>query len=549
MDNNQNQNSQLDQKQLFFKQMFLLPSDTDTTERGDRHVNSARKLKVRSNLLFIYALVVTLLLLLSANNSLANNNRVAAEPDDSRLALLELKLEQSQMRMLSLESKLAAAVDRAIAAEVPQIEVTAVETNTPQVKVEPKAAINQLPILPVPVPPPPSFFHSSSAPLPIPQPAEPPSSSSALIPLPPVQLETKPQLSTESVTSDDAELKSDAKSQWLGQTNTVYFSSTFEQNQQSQHIADKPVGNSEQTQENSVAAALSEVSAKSDSNLESEQSSKRVEVINLDLLAKLEPEANLAAKSESLLTDEELSTHLSSTPLKGDRILLEKLGTATVADVEFSQTETATPKAIANQAELAVKKEETKLIAKLEDNSATESSSLFSDEDLARYLSSAPLLDDNLLREKLGTISTVAQSKPHDAVEQVGSESLSVNKTEVINFDLLAKLDNSTPELQQELFSDEDLARYLSSTPLLDDEVISRRLNTPATASQLALRDTNDSVGDKAAIEEDSQPSPSTKRTDVINLSLLSKIEAESHLNQKAPTADEDLMQYMTLVP
>ena len=565
-----------DKDRLLFRQMFLLTGDTEAIERDSKGDRLGQKLKVRPNLLSIYAMVVTLLLVLSANNSMANNKQVAVESDLIQLASLERQLEQSQARMLAIESSLIPIVEKAISIELPQAEVTAVKTDIPQVKNKPSAIVNQLPesqlpILPVPVLPPPPFFQSSPSfpALPIPQPAKPSTDLSALTPLPIVEVEPKVQLPTQSLAEDKVEPKLDA-GQWLGHTDAVYYSSSFEQSEkQSQiNIASSEAINKKLDGSLALFMPSNEV-AEPKYSLVTKPSLSLVNAEKPNLLAKAEPQINSVTESKPLFSDEDLSIYLSSTPLLDERTVRQRLGTpASVAQLQSSKAtnnetikidsqEIAVTEAIAATADKAVEAIEKSITAKLEDNSLT--NGLFSDEDLTRYLSSAPLLDDSTIQHKLGTASTVAQLQSLDTTD---TEVLEVDLSKIVESEEIASVaadepveeskENVIAKLEDEslsygLFSDEDLTRYLSFTPLLDDDIIARKLNTASTTAQLNPTSVDDSIVAEATSKTASQTLIPLAKIHLLDLSSL-EIKDELDSSQKSPN-DEDLAQYLTAVP
>ena len=538
MKNNQ-QDSQFDNEQLLFRQMFLLPGDVKASYDSN---DSQRRVKVKPNLLSIYAIAVTLLLVLSAQNSMADN-KVTPQPDEARLASLEQKLEQSQTRMIALESKLISTVEAAIATNTSRAKVTSTEVTTPQVEPLPSVDINQLPLLPVTKLPPPSFFQTSPSvlPLAVPQPASPKTDPSALI------LQPQPAIATEAVspappplvTPSETELKSDAQSPWLGHTDAVYYSSAFE----SANVADLPArdnGNSSST----VALATTETSdltssLTADSSLPT--ANTNTAPINLELLTEVESKIDSVTELKPLFSDEDLAQYLSSAPPL-DRQVVEQEPEilATVAQLDIDRPAESevldTDAAVEESGDLANKP------AKAIDNSTTKSDSLFSDEELARRLKSAPLLEDHIVAQKLATAPTIAQLDARERDEQQidatsSGSTVAANEVEVINLELLAKSDEDISQSQSS-FSDEDLARYLSSTPLLDDKIIARKLGTTPKGVEL----------EPIESAKNSSPPLTLGKIDVINLSLLSEIEVEQSSNDKSPS-NEDLTQYLTAVP
>ena len=540
--------------QLLFRQMFLLPGDTEAIEHDGKGDRLSQKLKVRPNLLSIYAMVVTLLLVLSANNSMANNKQVAVESDLTQLASLERQLEQSQARMLAIESSLIPIVEKAISIELPQAEVTAINTDIPQKKTKSSAVINQLPesqlpILPVPVLPPPTFFQSSPSfpALPIPQPAKPSTDLSALTPLPIVEVELKVQLPTQSIAEDKVEPKLDA-GQWLGHTDAVYYSSSFEQSTKQSQIN---IASSEATNKKTDSLlALSMPSAEV-----TEVSLSLVNAVEPDLSAKAEPQIDSVTKSKPLFSDEDLSIYLSSTPLLDERTVSQKLGT--LAAVPQLQSDDITEKETMEIERQEIAATEKSITVKLEENALT--NGLFSDEDLTRYLSSAPLLDDRTIQQKLGTASTVAQLQSPDTTD---TEVLEVDLSKIVESKEIASVaadkpveeskENVIAKLEDEslsygLFSDEDLTRHLSSTPLLDDDTIARKLNTASTTAKLNPTPVSDSIVAEATSKTASQTSIPLAKIHLLDLSSL-EIKDELDSSQKS-LIDEDLAQYLTAVP
>ena len=503
-------------------------------------------LKVRPNLLSIYAVAVTLLLLLWANNSMANN-QATPQPDEARSASLEEKLKQSQARMLALESKLISTVEAVITAQTSQIEAASVKPATPPTHTSPPlppVAVNQLPLLPVTQLPPPPFFQTR--PKALPQPATPSVDPKALVPLPepPVTaIAAAPLLPSDSVASSKTELKPDVQSQWLGQTDTVYDSLAFEE--QSEHTQINMVGLALLNKELDNSSMMA-VAPMADSPSPAEIS--LINLINLDLQARRESELDSVTESKALSDDGDLAQYLTS--VSPNRTVGQKLETATMAQLDAEKSaesevvDVEQNMAIRTPADplgRSVEASDSFAIAKLDDNLAVKSNSLFSDEELTRRLNSTPLLDDWVVAQKLATAPTIAQLDARNRVEQQIDEvdlnsTVAIDKTEATGSDLLAKSDEPTLQ-SRSLFKKENLARYLSSTPLLDDEIIARRLGR--TSKEVRSKST----------EEANNVSPlPTGKIYAINLSLLDKVEAEQSGSNDS-LFNEDLAQYLTAKP
>ena len=531
-----------DNEQLFL-QTFLLSSDTEAIEGDSKGDRPTQKLKVRPNLLSIYAMVVTLLLVLSANNSMANNKQVAIESNLTQITSLSRQLEQSQARILALESKLIPIVEKAIATSAPQPEVAIKKTGTPQIKTSPSVVPSALPqsqlaVLPVPglLPPPPPFFQSSPSfsALPIPQPAEPETNKSALIPLPIVEVEPEIQLTAQSVVENKVELRLD-EGQWLGHTDTVYYSSSFEQSKKQSQI---DITSSEATNK------------KLDSSV----------ALSIPSTEVVESEIDSVTESSPLFNDEDLRIYLSSTPLLDARTVRQRLSTAdTVVQIQLQDTTDETieidrqeivAKAIAATVDKAVETIEESMIAKDEDNSLT--NDLFSDEDLTRYLSSTPLLSDRTIQQKLATASTFAQPQSSDTApakileanllkaaetEEIASV-VADRAVEAIEESVTAKLEDNS--LTNGLFSEEDLTRYLASTPLLSDRTIQQKLAPASTFAQLQSLDTAES----SVLEADKSEIVSSE---AIEESAIARLEDNSLTN--GLFREEDLTRYLSSTP
>ncbi|MEO1669249.1 MAG: hypothetical protein AAFR77_00470 [Cyanobacteria bacterium J06631_2] len=479
--------------------------------------------------LSIYAIATTLLLVPLSLNYLQPSNANIANASNSDIVSLQnletLASLQNKIEQLEAQIEVSAQIlpERQVVAAPLPVQPASSPTAAAAIIPNP-ASESETQLLPVPfLPPPPAFIPTVVAPVTTPLAIQQPPK--------PIAATQQPILPTPKVV---VATKSAPEEQWLGQTSAVYFSSTFEQEEQhilatssiledlndiddidsvalhSQERIDLNTSLAEGKPEADADLVLESISPKSKVNTVN----TKVEIINLDLLAKAEVIA--PDNSDSILSDENLAKHLASAPLLDDLLVKERLGTsfATAQNVN-SKSETGVT---SNEAEVI----DLDLLAKEGVSTDAESDLLPSDEELAKHLASAPLLDDLLVKERLGTSSTVAQgSKFRPKTGTTGK------KAEVINLDLLARASNTSETKPKNLFSDEDLAKHLASTPLLSDRVLKQKL----AASTITESDTN-----KASI--------SNQKIPVINLSLLSE---QSDNNTSSDSSD--LTSYLIVQP
>ena len=103
---------------------------------------------------------------------------------------------------------------------------------------------------------------------------------------------------------------------------------------------------------------------------------------------------------------------------------------------------------------------------------------LFEDEDLARYLD-APLLDDELVRQILGTSTSTERNEVaiSEEAEADGNHKSTEQPSEekIIRRSLASEVESES-QARQPLFADEDLKQFLTHTPLFSDSVLKEKL-------------------------------------------------------------------------
>ena len=501
MQNNTNKNQQLLKDRLFLEKVFLLDiescSQTNATDLtttlesqsklfGNSNVRSgdrdtvpepvSRRTISPVNFVSIYAIVVTLLLLLPSNREGANGKTVVedAERENERISLLETKIQQVEAKTQILASEVnvdpqheslpvvetAKPVSLPVHSAATELEAISLDRernvdNTAQLPTD----TDRLPPLPETASSPVVIQTSIQSaivdtvdtaiiptdrlpPLPVPEPPSFVSQTPLLLPLPPTSVRTVTAINTADINSPvepEVEPKLEIKSeiivpettveekiekpaeQWLGQTDVVYYSFSF--------------------QEDSTSENLTEPEASLPDDEDLKQYLTTVPRSTKQLVASdrsLDSDSQPIAEPTQLLVDQ----RSDSSFLRSDRYDLS----STVSDSE----ELGQPK-------------------------------LFDDEDLARYLDSAPLLDDEYIRQILGTspsteLKTQSETDKKEAVTfEVADKNSELNAQNIVR---QSSTDSNLVELKTErpLFADENLRQFLTHTALFDDSTLKQKL-------------------------------------------------------------------------
>ena len=429
------------------------------------------------SLVSIYAVVVTLLLLLPSSREGANSKTILkdAERENERISLLETKIQQLEAKTQILASEVnidpqheslpvvetAKPVSLPVHSTATELEAIDLESgkgvdNSTQLTTD----IDRLPPLPETASSPVVIqtpIQSAIAdtvgtaiipidrrsPLPVPKPPSFVSQTPLLLPLPPTFTPTETAVDTVNLNSSIEsmlEIKSEVivsktkveeeidkpAEQWLGQTDVVYYSFSF--------------------QENSTSENLTEPEASSPDDEDLKQYLTTVPRSTKQLVASdriLDSDSQPIAEPKSLgsSSEEDLEQYLDSSPLFDNE--------SELPSTAFDSKKSSLP-------------------------------TLFDDEDLARYLDS-PLLDDELVRQILGTSTSTDRNEAaiseeaeadgnHKSTEQPSEEKM-------IRRSLAIEVEGES-QARQPLFADEDLRQFLTHTPLFSDSVLKEKLKS-----------------------------------------------------------------------
>lgn len=497
-------------------------NDSNNAQLSDENAvlaSSRKRTTAPMSLVSIYAIVVTLLLLLPSNRNRANGktilkdvvplwytaSHIVVDQDQERVKLLETKLQQLEAKTQILASEIAANSEQKSFSIVETVEPATSSFEQPSGQSRfanpdnsTQRTTYQLPPLPVPTPPaialqtlsqPESLDTTNKS-----QPLE---SQLTLLPVlalpsftqtfvqpaledasaidklqhqlpsaPPVmkpeidlslQIETK----EESLFATAEEEVEQPAEQWLGQTNVVYYSHSF--NRQEESAA-------EQQQSDTTLENTTEQSLFADEDLKQYLISTPLSIDTE------ETDGEQLFNSDSQDTDQLNQSLLDD---ESDESLVE-LELVNSSDIELNQQQSV----ISDNEDLAQyldstplfddeSKSQTELLSTASNSVESQEPSLFDDQDLARYLNSAPLLDDEILQQKLGT-SPSTDSEAQDQADK-NSESIEQPSSEKVQQSSITA-NHIEPETKQPLFADEDLKQFLTSTPLLSDDIFKEKL-------------------------------------------------------------------------
>lgn len=511
--NNNITNQQLLKDKLFLEKVFLLniesrpeksASVTEVSENriarpqtdARNTVNNSQTKAVATSLnpLSIYALVVTLLLLFPSNRDRANSKTIAVNQEQKQIELLQAQLQQLELKTEILAVEIATNREQPNLAvesspESPAVVETNPSTNVQAAESTPTVTVNQsqakllqlpqyqLPPLPIPTPLPPTMrplwsadsTDGAKAALPLnnqpllltvpslpsfPNSLQPESETrSAKFTAPPLLMETNTETSITPATQQAPQ----PIQQWLGQTDMVYFSHSFGRQDQAtvESSSDVSVSTVQQPDDRDLSQYLTSTQ-RAETKLE--QNALEADLAeDATLIATSLPEHDSSIEQELFPTSELEPT--SPQPLFIDS---EELDLALYLDSPVEEK------------------------SQLQTESAAALPSLFSDDDLARYLNTSSLLDDHVVQQALGTPATATEN------EQQTDSTATVNPVETV----AANTSEPTQELEVEstmqpnststaveqseaqltLFADEDLKQYLTSTPLFSDKVLKQKL-------------------------------------------------------------------------
>ena len=519
MQNNTNKNQQLLKDRLFLEKVFLLDieSDRKTNTRDltpilePQSKQSDRSNDVRLSdvdlvstpvpqrtiapisLVSIYAVVVTLLLLLPSSREGANSKTILkdAERENERISLLETKIQQLEAKTQILASEVnidpqhesLPVVETAKPVSLP---VHSAATELEAISLDRERNVDNTAQLPTDtdrLPPLPETASSSVViqtsiqsaivdtvdtaiiptdrlpPLPVPEPPSFVSQTPLLLPLPPTSVRTVTAINTADpnfLAEPEVEPKLEIKSeiivpettveekiekpaeQWLGQTDVVYYSFSFQEDSTSENLAE-PEASSPDDEDlkqylTSVPRSTKQLVASdrildSDSQPIAEPTQLLPDVKNNESLA--------GSKSIGSSSEEDLEQYLDSGSLFDNESELPSTG--------FDSQKPSLP-------------------------------TLFNDEDLAQYLD-APLLDDELVRQILGTSISTEQNEAAISEEAEADEHLKSTEQKMISRSLAIEVESES-QAQQPLFADEDLRQFLTHTPLFSDRVLKEKLKS-----------------------------------------------------------------------
>ncbi len=548
MKNNISKNQQLLKDRLFLEKVFLLDIESDrktnTTDlipilepqskQSDRS-NDVRLSDVDLvstpvpqrtitpiSLVSIYAVVVTLLLLLPSNREGANGKTILKdiEPENERISLLETKIQQleAKTQILALqatadsEHKSLPVVETARPVSLPiQSEQAppcddgacsdrwSTATGLEAINLEPERGVDnstqrttdtdRLPPLPetasspvviqtpiqssiadtldtaiipidrlspLPVPTPPPLTTQISSPLPLP-----PTFAKTEIAVDTVNLNssTKPMLEIKSeviVPETTVEEKIDESAeQWLGQTDAVYYSFSFQENSTSENLAE------------------AEASLPDDEDLKqyltAVKSRSKVQAVE-------QPTSSLLSTEQPIVSDRSLDSD-SQPAAELKQLLVDGQDQKSLAESKL-----VTAEGFEQYSDSSfLRSDRSNLSSTVSDSEELGQPKLFEDEDLARYLDSAPLLDDEYIRQILGTspsteLKTQSETDKKEAVTfEVADKNSELNAPKIVR-QSSTDSDLVEPKTERPLFADEDLRQFLTHTALFDDSTLKQKL-------------------------------------------------------------------------
>ena len=269
------------------------------------------------------------------------------------------------------------------------------------------------------------------------------------------ETELKPQAESEAVVDEEVpKSQPEPLGQWLGQTDAVYYSYSFHHNDESK-VDQQPIAKDEDLKQYLVSTPLNK--AESVANDEA-----------LNFISEDTTEAE-----QHLLENKDVEQRNEPTPSSiDDEAEAEKQLASSISDDEDLEQYLEATLLFEGESEANSKSPDSQPIP------------LFDDEDLARYLNSATLFDDDILKQKLGIapeIPVVANIEPESAVREKVISKLHSGLTEPTSKDLaqlsLTKEHGDESKVEQPLFADEDLRQFLSSTPLMSDDIFQQKLN------------------------------------------------------------------------
>ena len=507
MQNNTNKNQQLLKDRLFLEKVFLLDieSDRKTNTRDltpilePQSKQSDRSNDVRLSdvdlvstpvpqrtiapisLVSIYAVVVTLLLLLPSSREGANSKTILkdAERENERISLLETKIQQLEAKTQILASEVnidpqhesLPVVETAKPVSLP---VHSAATELEAISLDRERNVDNTAQLPTDtdrLPPLPETASSSVViqtsiqsaivdtvdtaiiptdrlpPLPVPEPPSFATQTPLLLPLPPTSVRTMTAINTADLNSPvepEVEPKLEIKSeiivpettveeqiekpaeQWLGQTDVVYYSFSFQEDSTSENLTEPEASLPD---DEDLKQYLTTVPRSTEQLVASDR------ILDSDSQPIAEP------KSLGSSSEEDLEQYLDSSPLFDNKSELPSTG--------FDSQKPSLP-------------------------------TLFEDEDLARYLD-APLLDDELVRQILGTSTSTERNEAaiSEEAEADGNHKSTEQPSEekIIRRSLASEVESES-QARQPLFADEDLRKFLTYTPLFDDATLKAKLKS-----------------------------------------------------------------------
>ena len=479
------------------------------------------------SLVSIYAVVVTLLLLLPSNREGANGKTVIedAERENERISLLETKIQQLEAKTQILASEVnvdsqhgssplietAEPVSLPVHLTATKLEAIDLESgrgvdNTAQLPTD----IDRLPPLPETASSPVVIqtpIQSAIAdtvgtavipidrlsPLPVPEPPSFPTQTPLLLPLPPTSVRTMTAINTADLNSPvepEVEPKLEIKSeiivpettveeeidkpaeQWLGQTDVVYYSFSFQENSTPENLAEAEASLPD---DEDLKQYLTAVKSRSHRLLRRKTTEPAVTVGKVQ--AGEQPTSSLLSTEQPLTSDRILDS--DSQPIAEP--------TQLVLDVKNNES-LAEPKSLGSSSEEDLEQyldsnplfdNESELPSTAFDSEKLPLPTLFDDEDLARYLDSAPLLDDELVRQILGTSTSTERNEA--AISEEAEADKNPKSTEqpseekIIRRSLAIEVERES-QARQSLFADEDLRQFLTYTPLFSDSVLKEKL-------------------------------------------------------------------------
>ena len=530
-------------------------NDSNNAQLSDENAvlaSSRKRTTAPMSLVSIYAIVVTLLLLLPSNRNRANGktilkdvvplwytaSHIVVDQDQERVKLLETKLQQLEAKTQILASEIAANSEQKSFSIVETVEPATSSFEQPSRQSRfanpdnsTQRTTYQLPPLPVPTPPAialqtlsqpesldatnkfqpesqltllpvlalPSFTQTFAQPaledasaidkLQHQLPSAPP------VMKPEIDLSLQIETKEESLFATAEEEVEQPAEQWLGQTNVVYYSHSF--NRQEESAA-------EQQQSDTTLENTTEQSLFADEDLKQYLISTPLSIDTE------ETDGEQLFNSDSQDTDQLNQSLLDD---ESDESLVE-LELVNSSDIELNQQQSV----ISDNEDLAQyldstplfddeSKSQTELLSTASNSVESQEPSLFDDQDLARYLNSAPLLDDEILQQKLGkspstdseaqdqadeseTATIEAEERTRADVRRLSSNGgfgmlwdAADKNSESIEQPSSEKVQQSSitanhiePETKQPLFADEDLKQFLTSTPLLSDDILKEKL-------------------------------------------------------------------------